>query len=160
MKFMIPILLSFFSITPLFGQEDSIQIEILKAIISQDQDSSVQIEDKKYNEIEINELIVNETMTKAGNDFHELFYNRWVWPDELNDSFIMVIKEKPLRGISTQVSIFINDMLIFEMPLQPRFDYLESIAMMAIDQANGYVSNYEEIQKALGGEDVQGTGIF
>ncbi|MGM0580537.1 MAG: CsgE family curli-type amyloid fiber assembly protein [Bacteroidota bacterium] len=160
MKTLLLIILNVITISCLNGQNDSVRIQILKEIISHNQDSSIEVEVKNQYENEINEIIVNETMTKAGNDFHELFYSLWVWPEGLNDSFIMLVKEKPLRGNSTQVSIFINEMLIFEMPLQPRYDYLVSIVEMAVNQANAYLNNYEEIKRSLEGEDIKGSGIF
>ncbi|WKK74314.1 CsgE family curli-type amyloid fiber assembly protein [Marivirga salinae] len=160
MKTLLLFILNIITVLGIHGQDDSVRIQLLKEIISHNQDSSLEVEMKNQYENEINELIVNETMTKAGNDFHELFYSLWVWPEGLNDTFIMLIKEKPLRGNSTQVSIIINDILIFEMPLQPRYDYLVSIVEMAVNQANAYLYNYEEIKSSLEGDDVKGTGIF
>jgi len=143
-----------------YGQNDSILIQKLKSALLQQQDTPQETKEINQLEIEINELIVNETMTKAGNDFHELFYSKWVWPDELNHAFIIVIKEKPLRGNMTQISIKVNDMLIFEMPLQARFEYLESITEIARERTLGFLNNYKNILQSLEGEDIQGTGIY
>ncbi|WNB16932.1 CsgE family curli-type amyloid fiber assembly protein [Marivirga arenosa] len=160
MKTITFILFNLLIISTLNAQGDSLLIQKLKAAVLLKQDTPKNVEEIDQLEIEINELIVNETMTKAGNDFHELFYSKWVWPDQSNQAFIIVIKEKPLRGNMTQISIKVNDMLIFEMPLQARYDYLESIAEIARERTQGFINNYREILKSLEGEDIKGSGIF
>jgi curli production assembly/transport component CsgE len=111
-------------------------------------------------EIEIDRLIVDETISKAGYDFIELFNTQWNWPEPLTEAFIMVIAERPYRGISTQVVITVNDLVVFESFLQTRYDYLENLAELAIEQTTAYIINYEEIIKQLEGADTQGTGIY
>lgn len=111
-------------------------------------------------EIEIDRLIVDETISKAGYDFIELFNTQWNWPEPLTEAFIMVIAERPYRGISTQVVITVNDLVVFESFLQTRYDYLENLVELAIEQTTAYIINYEEIIKQLEGADTQGTGIY
>jgi|APTNR8051073442_1049403.scaffolds.fasta_scaffold00032_175 curli production assembly/transport component CsgE len=111
-------------------------------------------------EIEIDRLIVDETISKAGYDFIELFNTQWNWPEPLTEAFIMVIAERPYRGISTQVVITVNDLVVFESFLQTRYDYLENLAELAIEQTTAYIINYEEIIKQLEAADTQGTGIY
>lgn len=111
-------------------------------------------------QIEIDRLIVNETITKAGHDFTELFNASWNWPEPLKESFIMIISERPFRGISTQLLITVNDLVVFESLLQTRYDFLEYLAVVAIEQTANYVINYEDIIKQLEGLDTQGSGIY
>lgn len=114
----------------------------------------------ELDEIEIDKLIIDETISKAGYDFIELFFAQWNWPPQIEGAFIIVITERPFRGISTQILISVNDLQVFDSFLQTRYDYLEYIAGAAIDQTTAYIVNYEEIVKQLGGEDVSGSGIF
>jgi len=111
-------------------------------------------------QIEIDRLIMDETISKAGYDFIDLFNTLWSWPEPLTGSFIMIITERPYRGISTQLVISINDLVVFESFLQSRYDFLESLAEMAVEQATAYLFNYEEIRKQLEGDDTKGTGIY
>jgi len=153
------LLVSCLSISYVVGQSDSTlphDLRLPSIVLIQD----TLITENKQLDIEIDKLFVNETITKAGNDFHELFYSQWTWPEQLKASFIIVIKEKPLLANTTLISILINDVLIFEQPLQPRLDYLESIVGLATMQTTGYLNNYEAIIRSLEGEDIQGSGIF
>ncbi len=109
---------------------------------------------------EIDRLIVDETISKAGHDFLELFFARWTWPDLSNGSFMMVVEERPFRGISTQVVISVNDLVVFESFLQARYEYLEYLAETAIEQTTSYLNNYELIVRQLEGIDMKGTGIY
>ncbi|ELR71923.1 hypothetical protein C900_02162 [Fulvivirga imtechensis AK7] len=110
--------------------------------------------------IEIDKLIVDETISKAGHEFMEIFFSLWSWPQVSNGSFMMMIKERPFRGISTTITITINDLTVFESFLQTRYDVLESLAQMAAEQTYSYLMNYDNIMKQLEGKDMQGTGIY
>ncbi|MBL6448088.1 hypothetical protein JMN32_17350 [Fulvivirga sp. 29W222] len=114
----------------------------------------------KAEPIEIDKLIVDETISKAGHEFMEIFFSLWNWPHVSNGSFMMVVKERPFRGISTTITITINDLTVFESFLQTRYDVLESLAKMAVKQTYGYLINYDNIMKQLEGEDMQGSGIY
>ncbi len=114
----------------------------------------------KIDQIEIDRLIIDETISKAGYDFFELFNSYWTWPEPSKESFILVIAERPYRGISTQVIISVNELIVFESFLQTRYDFLEYLAGLAAEQTIGYIINYEDIIKQLEGADAQGNGIF
>lgn len=109
---------------------------------------------------EIDQLIINETISKVGLDFQEIFYNKWNWPTGLTDPFIIVISERPVFGTNTQIEIIVNDITVFQSFLQPRYDVLEEIAMQAADIATQYILNYQEVLKQLSGDDMAGTGIY
>ena len=111
-------------------------------------------------ELEIGQLIIDDTFSKAGNDFQQLFYTRWNWPVQNAEQFIITISEKPSFINSTIVEITINDLKVFESFLQPRYDILEETAAQAIDITLQYILNYEDVVKELSGEDLSGSGIY
>jgi curli production assembly/transport component CsgE len=120
------------------------------------------IEDEAGSEpvdLEIDGLIVDETVTKSGRDFYQVFYSLWEPPPNASN-FTIRISEKPARGIATVVMIDINDVRIIETPLQPRYDILEAIAEQATRSIYNYLLNYEQIQQQLSGDDLSGSGIF
>jgi curli production assembly/transport component CsgE len=110
-------------------------------------------------DLEIEGLIVDETQTKIGRDFYELFYNSWSPADYL-PKLSIVISERPLPRQGTQVAVAINDNVIFRRFLQPRYDIIEENAQIAIQIVNRYLENYEVVQKQLQGDDLIGTGIY
>ncbi len=114
---------------------------------------------KEFKDIEIEGLVVDETQTKLGHDFYDLFYQKWESPQALSD-FTIIISEKPLPSLGTQVSIKINDTEIFENRLQTRYELIEELADYAVQLSMNYLQNYEEIQKELNGDEMKGSGIF
>lgn len=108
---------------------------------------------------EINGLVVDETITKAGRDFYEVFYRQWEAPAS-EMSYTIFIKELPLLGRGSQVMIYMDDTELFSQPVQPRYDAIEAVAEYAVSLVARYVNNYESLSQQLGSEDQQGSGIF
>lgn len=110
-------------------------------------------------DLEIDGLVVDETITKAGRDFYQVFHSVWKAPPGAKN-FTIEISEKPARGIATVVMIDINEQRVVEAPLQPRYDIIEDLAKQAAGRCYNYLLNYEDIQKQLSGEDLSGSGIY
>ena len=118
--------------------------------------------EQKVNEeplIEIDGLVVNETRTKMGRDFYDEFYNNWVPPPNARN-YTITIEELPYIGYNTQILVYINDNLIFQSLLMPRFDYIEDLVADLNSRALQYLQYYEEILQSLENEDMSGTGIY
>lgn len=111
-------------------------------------------------ELEIGQLIIDNTFSKAGNDFQQIFNTRWSWPTQNADQIIITISERPSFLNSTLIEITINELKVFESFLQPRYDVLEETAAQAIDITLQYILNYEDVVKQLSGEDLSGSGIY
>ncbi|KAA3610549.1 MAG: hypothetical protein DWQ05_21245 [Calditrichaeota bacterium] len=120
--------------------------------------SSAIVVDATTPDLEIDGLVVDETQTKLGHDFYEIFYSQWETPRNSKD-FTIVIKEKPLPRIGTQVTIEIHEKPIFIRFLQPRFDAIEETAKQGVHFAEQYLFNFEEIKRNLESEDLHGSGI-
>jgi curli production assembly/transport component CsgE len=110
-------------------------------------------------DIEIDGLLFDETKTKSGRDFYELFYSAWKAPADAKNYSIHIL-EKPYRLMTTLVEIKINETTVFQSFLQPRGDIIEQLAQQAVAQTQLYLANYEELMRQLKGEDQSGTGIF
>jgi curli production assembly/transport component CsgE len=109
--------------------------------------------------LEIDGLILNETKTKAGTEFYDFFYTKWVAPLEAFD-FIISIEELPGRGRGSQVSIKVNDHLVFRRGLQPRSDLIEEVANIAVQIVQRHLVQRQKISSQLGEGDMTGSGIF
>jgi len=114
-----------------------------------------------YNNLhnEIDQLIVNDTQTKIGNDFFDLFYQLWEVPPIITQ-YTITISEKPLPQLGTLISVTVNDLVVFQQFVQPRYDVLEEKVYQALNTSIQYLINYDEIQRTLQGEDLSGSGIY
>ncbi|MEM9675401.1 MAG: CsgE family curli-type amyloid fiber assembly protein [Bacteroidota bacterium] len=116
-------------------------------------------QESAHTNIGINGLVVDETITKVGRDFYELFYQNWNAPVSTT-TYSLFIREQPMNGMGSQIAIFINETEIFTRRVQPRYDVLEGMAKYAVDIASQYVQHYESVIQQLSNEDQQGSGIF
>lgn len=109
--------------------------------------------------IEINGLVVDETITKVGRDFYELFYQYWEAPPS-SISYSVFVREQPLNGLGSKITVHVNDTEVFSQALQPRYDVVEAASRYAVRLVQNYIANYETLLQQLGNEDQQGTGVY
>jgi len=110
-------------------------------------------------ELEIDGLLVDDTKTKIGKDFYDLFYSSWEAPSEAKN-YTITVSEKPFRLSNTIIAVSINENLVYQAILQPRQDILEAMTSEAISMTQEYLVNYQEIMKQLNGDDMSGSGIY
>ncbi|MFW6275251.1 MAG: CsgE family curli-type amyloid fiber assembly protein [bacterium] len=111
------------------------------------------------NDIEISGLLFDETITKVGKDFYDMFYNKWQFP-ETNESFFITFSERPMPGLGTRVTITIDDTQIFQQFVKPNYEQMELLSDYAVQILNNYIVDYEKIKKQLDQGDQTGSGIF
>lgn len=78
---------------------------------------------------ELKGLTIDETKTKVGKDFYDMFYIQY---SQLPDRSVsaVTISELPLRGTSGQINIQIDDKIIYSFMTNPGEDYLiEQLAL-------------------------------
>ena len=109
--------------------------------------------------MEIDGLIISETLTKIGVDFYELFYQRWVAPPAAS-GYEVRIEELPAPGFGTLVVVKVNETTVFQRVLQPRYDQLEASADLAVSLTQRHVNDQQRLTQQLYEEDQQGTGIY
>ncbi|MEM9820973.1 MAG: curli-like amyloid fiber formation chaperone CsgH [Bacteroidota bacterium] len=109
--------------------------------------------------LEIDGLIIDETRSKIGRDFYDLFYHRWIAPVGASN-FSILIKELPSRGRGARVSISVNDQEVVQRFVPPRFDNLEVQVNYAIRSTRQHLQNNEALKKQMQEGDQNGSGIF
>ncbi|HEY0744591.1 MAG TPA: CsgE family curli-type amyloid fiber assembly protein [Chryseosolibacter sp.] len=150
------LILLFFASAITFAQKaDSVSVleqSLLKATDSLKQNG--------FSEIEIGQLILDQTFSKAGNDFQQLFNTNFVWPENSTQDVIITIVERPSMANSTIIELSINEIKVFESFVQPRYDAIEELSMQAMQVVSDYLLNYDELTKQLAGEEMSGSGIY
>lgn len=94
--------------------------------------------------LEISGLVVDQSITKPGRDFYDLFYSQWEAPTEVQD-YTITIGEKPFRATSTLLTVRVNEADLLEFPLQPNYDLVQD----AVQEAIAYVQDYLVQQQTL-----------
>lgn len=110
-------------------------------------------------DLEIGEMIFDETITKVGRDFYDVFYTNWSNPTQIKD-FSITIKEMPMPGVGTQITILIDEYELLKQFIRPNQEMIEMLSEYAVGLAGQYLLNYQEIQAQLQSEDQSGTGIY
>jgi len=84
-----------------------------------------------YSGLEIGGLVIDETRSKMGKDFFNLFYQYWEAPENAQN-FMLTIEEQPVPSLGTLVTVKIDDRQVYRSRLQPRYAVIESMAKRAV----------------------------
>ena len=90
--------------------------------------------------IKLKGIIVEETKTKPGRDFFQMFSTQYNYY-KINGEKVVTVSEVLALGINTKIEIKIGDDVVLEFFLSPRTDYLKAMADQAINVVNRYFIN-------------------
>lgn len=103
-----------------------------EAVMSEaEKQEEVQEETERSVMIELDGMIHDETRSKIGRDFYDVFYTFWQSPPEANN-FTIYVNEYPAPSRGTVVSVRVNDSETFKMRLQPRYEMIEEASKNAV----------------------------
>lgn len=100
--------------------------------------------------LEFEGMVLDETRSKMGRDFYDLFYQNWEAPSGSKD-FTIKITEQPLMGIGTVIAIMIDYEHVYSARLQPRYEYIEAVSQQAIAQCQYFIQQQAAVQQQLTG---------
>ncbi|QKG53944.1 CsgE family curli-type amyloid fiber assembly protein [Hymenobacter sp. BRD67] len=93
-------------------------------------------------EAESEGFVLDQTLTKQGRDFYELFFGTMQENTGLGD-YTIVVTERPLRGNSSLVAITVNDTELLEMPLPTRAEQQQEAVAAAVDAAREFLQQQQ-----------------
>ena len=138
----------------------TISVSLLHKSFAQTYTRSDQKSDSsRTDDIEIAGIIIDATQTKLGKDFYDLFYQQWNELESVSEQSI-TISERALPQLGSQVSVEVEDYLVFLQNIQPRYEIIEQMVEYALQQTLLYIQNYDNMQKQILGDDLEGTGIY
>lgn len=147
-------------LTPAKTKINSMKIEPATPVLKKILDQVInQTKQTKETDLELDGLIVDDTKTKSGRDFYDIFYSNWNPPANAKN-YTITISEKPYRLNNTLVVVTINESIAYQSVLQPRQDIIENQSYEAISVSQDYLENYEEIMNMMNGDDLTGSGIY
>ncbi len=98
--------------------------------------------------MEIDGIIIDETMSKAGRDFYEIYFSQWVKPTDFKNYYIK-IKERPFRMNSTLIEVYLKDTLVYQAVLQRRYDDIVEMVKMARTYTLAYINKLKQDRQNL-----------
>lgn len=116
-------------------------------------------------------FIVDNTKTKLGSDFYEIFYTAWLTAQQdttakiprqalIDQEIAIEIEELPYPGLTGIIGLKIDNELVWQQLLQMKGEAKETQALEAALFLYQYLSSYEEMRQQLSSDDQSGTGIF
>lgn len=90
--------------------------------------------------MEIDGMILDETRSKVGRDFYDVFYSNWQSPPDAYN-FSISISEQPSPSLGTIIYVEVNEDETFRMRLQPRYDFIQQAGQYAVRQTYSYLQN-------------------
>ena len=105
---------------------------------------SIQRESERQIMIEIDGMVHDDTRSKVGRDFYNVFYTYWQQPADARN-FTIRISEQPSPNLGTTIYVTVNYTETFRMRLQPRYEMIEEAGKYAVRQTYAYLqNNYKE----------------
>ena len=82
-------------------------------------------------------MVFEDTKTKAGNDFYDMFYSSYL-ANNINGEKIVKIEERLAIGNNTQIVILVGDEVVVQFFVNPRSQYLKTMAEQSIYRVTSY----------------------
>ncbi|MFO8028237.1 MAG: CsgE family curli-type amyloid fiber assembly protein [Cyclonatronaceae bacterium] len=124
--------------------------DAFEELISQEEEEQrreqAQAESERSMFIEIDGMIHDDTRSKIGRDFYDIFYANWKSPPEASNYSIR-ITEQPAPNLGTVIAVEVNNTVTFRSRLQPRYDFIEEASQYAVRRTYMHLQhNQQQIQ--------------
>ncbi|WP_224484875.1 curli production assembly/transport protein CsgE [Robertkochia aurantiaca] len=121
-----------------FEGEDELEPLVIEREELTKQPSEQAVPKEKQNDgVTLRGVVVEDTKTKPGSDFYQMFYSSYL-ANNVNGERIIRVVEKLAMGRSTKIQIWAEQDLIFEFFVNPREEYLKQMSEQAIFRVRRY----------------------
>lgn len=111
-------------------EENKIKANLAQQL-EEEVEKTISTEEIPYAKINFKGIVVDETKTKAGRDFYQLYYSNYL-SSTINSEQIIAITESITLGNNTKITIKTNQSTIFEFFVRTQYDYLKSMSNTAL----------------------------
>ena len=112
------------------GEEDSVDQDTAEIVDSD-------VDDSEEDGFVLRGMVIENTKTKAGSDFYDLFYSSYL-AKNIDGEKIVKIDEKLAIASNTLIQVVVGDQLVMQFIMNPRNQYLEQMAEQAVYRVNLY----------------------
>ncbi|MBM1106299.1 hypothetical protein JQC67_09145 [Aurantibacter crassamenti] len=100
--------------------------------------TNIDVKESKEDGFILRGMVIEDTKTKAGNDFYDMFYSLYL-SNNINADKIVKIEERLAIGSNTQIVVLVEDEIVVQFFVNPRTQYLKSMADNSIYRVNAYL---------------------
>lgn len=93
----------------------------------------IQREKERQLMLEIDGMVHDDTRSKVGRDFYDVFYSYWQSPPDAHN-FTIRVSEQPSPNLGTTILVEVNHTETFKMRLQPRYEMIQEAGKYAVRQ--------------------------
>lgn len=90
--------------------------------------------------LELDGLVIDDTRSKIGRDFYDIFYQQWQAPSN-SSNYTITISEQPTPTLGSLITVRVNDQQVFQYRLQPRYEIIKQVAEYAVRVTNRYMED-------------------
>jgi hypothetical protein len=98
----------------------------------------------RYQDPILSGIVTEDTRTKAGRDFHKLFYTEY-FLSQLNTDEIISVRELLALGRNTKIEVKIGSTLVNQFFVQPNEEFLKSMVKATMANIYRYLQNKKNI---------------
>jgi curli production assembly/transport component CsgE len=95
-------------------------------------------------DIELNSIIINQTLTRAGNEFFQRFSSLWEELPGQQTAYTVIVKEVPSVQYGSTISVELNDIVVYRSILRTRSSDVADAAMQAAQNARLTLLQFEQ----------------
>lgn len=96
--------------------------------------------------LELDGMVIDDSRTRVGHDFYDLFYQYWQAPENASN-YTIRISERPTPTLGSIVTVKVNDETIFQYRVQPRYSIIEEAAQYAVQVTREYLETSQREYK-------------
>lgn len=100
-------------------------------------DVRADIKENKNNGFILKGMVIEDTKTKAGGDFYDLFYSLYL-TQNIDGEKIVKIEEKLAIANNTQIQVVVGDDVVMQFIMNPQNQYITQMAEQAVYRVNFY----------------------
>lgn len=112
-------------------------------IVIGEKKKSLEIKEQPADGLELTGLVFDETKTKFGKDFYDLFFTEYGKINKKANKIVKLVEELTI-GRNTKMTIFVDTDLISEFIVKPDEDYL---TYMAQESANAVFKHFKNLER-------------
>ncbi|MHC5202387.1 CsgE family curli-type amyloid fiber assembly protein [Myroides sp. LJL119] len=118
-----------------------IQNDFIDELVEQQQSSDYVI-------LKLQNIVIDQTKTKAGRDFYQLFYSQFL-ANNIKTNSVIKITEAMSMGSSTIVRLYVENNLVFEFFVKSQYDFIKQMSQAALARVQRYIALENQKEERL-----------